>query len=779
MKFGGFLLGLGLLVAGCQLVLGDFKLDKSGSCTAGAMQCVGTVLQTCSSAGTAWKNVAVCASETLCDATHGACQQPTCADGDRHCQDAKFQICKSTRDGWTDIQTCATAGQCSTDSGCTGEPCQAGTHQCNGAVFRVCKDDRSDWMDVATCASAALCSKDGCTQQACQPGQFQCAGAELQSCKDTLDGWNTVKICDSTVLCDQMSGTCHTSGCTTAGAFRCTDAALEQCADDLTGWSLKATCMGPGFCNAAQGTCTMQPCTPGAVQCSGAELAQCNSDSSGWKTLDTCATEGLCQQTLTAGATTCVPPACAQGATQCADAQPQICSADLTAFKPNGAPCATPDLCNAGSGTCTSPMCDAGQRTCSTAQPVACNAGRTAFVADGPPCASAALCNPATGTCGNQVCIAGQLRCDPDNPTHLQRCSDDLTGWDSTPCDICDTAELCNASIGAATCDTTSCLEPACVAGTPHCGAGGTTLEVCNSGRTAYTPCDTCATSDLCSLSLNTTPFSCKTGACTQPSCSPTDLWCGGTGNTKLYQCPASRINTQPVLLDTCVTNGLCELSHSKNETKCEAPTCAVTDTWCGGSGNTALYQCPASRINSQATVLDTCATSALCDLTHSKNETKCEAPTCTAGAFFCGGTGNKSLYQCPASRIASQATALDTCLTSGLCDLTRSKSETKCEPPVCATGDTQCAGTDMTKLQMCNSDRTGFTDCDTCTTADLCTASLGAKTCNSSACFSCATGEAHCDTMENYETCKTDHSGFDITDCMGAGCDETMGGCL
>jgi hypothetical protein len=780
MKFGGYLLGLALLVAGCQLVLGDFTLDKSGTCTHGAMQCVGNVLQSCNADGNGWSNVSVCASETLCDAAHAACQKPTCADGDRHCQDAEFQVCKSTRDGWSNVQACASASQCSTDTGCTDQPCQPGMHQCNGAVFQTCKADQSGWLDDMPCPSAALCTKDGCGMSQCAAGQFQCVGAELQTCNDGLTGWTTVKTCDSAALCDVMSGMCHTGGCTNPGAFRCSDAgALERCADDLSAWLPFATCMGAAYCDAMQGTCTAQPCTPGVYQCSAAELQVCNSDSSGWKAVDTCETAGLCQQTLTLGATTCAKPACAAGATQCVNAEPQVCSADRTGFKANGPACATPDLCNAGSGTCTAPMCDPGQTTCDGAQPKICNPGRTDYVASGPPCASTALCNSTTGTCGDQTCFAGQLRCDPANPTHLERCNDDLTDWDPTPCDICETAELCSASLGAATCDATSCEEPVCDAGTPHCGGTGTNLEICNSGRTGYTPCDTCATPDLCTLSLNTKPFSCATGACTMPSCATTDIWCGGNGSTVLYQCPASRINTQAVVLDTCATSALCTLTHSKNETKCEAPTCALTDIWCGGSGNNVLYQCPASRINTQAAVLDTCATDALCTLTHTKSETKCEAPTCVAGAFFCGGTGNKSLYQCPASRIASQATALDTCVTSGLCDLTRSKSETKCEPPVCATGDTHCSGTGMSTLQMCNSDRTGYTDCETCATADLCTASLGAKTCNSTSCLACAVGEAHCDTSGNYETCKPDQSGFAITDCMGAGCDETMGGCL
>jgi len=247
---------------------------------------------------------------------------------------------------------------------------------------------------------------------------------------------------------------------------------------------------------------------------------------------------------------------------------------------------------------------------------------------------------------------------------------------------------------------------------------------MCNSGRTGYTSCQTCATKELCSVSLTTKPFSCTPTACTAPSCALTDRWCGGTGNKTLYQCPSSRINSQANALVTCVTNGLCELTHQKGETACELPSCDVADLWCAG-------------------------------------------------------TGNKTLYQCPASQINAQATALGSCATNGLCELSRSEGKTSCDAPKCAVGATRCGGTDDKTLQMCNGDQTGFTDCDTCSTAALCTDSLGAKACNTTACLACALGEAHCNASGDYETCEANRTGFTVTDCMGNGCDEAMGGCL
>jgi hypothetical protein len=730
---GTWLFGFVLLVGGCHKFFTDYRLEESGSvdCARGAVQCVGNVLQGCSADGASWVNLSVCASETLCDKTQGVCLPATCAAGERRCDGADLQVCSATRDGWALLQHCASAARCSAESGsCTDQPCMPGMLQCNGNLLQSCKDDQSGWNDLFTCESSALCNKaaGSCDDAKCQVGTFNCDGAQLQACNDTRSGWTPVRTCETEALCDEVNGSCGAVACTTAGAFRCTDAgALERCADDLTGWAPLAMCQSGAYCDAINGACSEMPCQPGAHQCSGDTLVECKADRSGWSALDECDSEALCQQTLSAGLTACVAPSCEAGATRCVDGQPQICNAGRTDFRANGDACATVELCNGGTATCATPVCAPSDRHCVGAQPETCNPGRTEFVDDGAPCASVALCNLTTGTCGEQKCVAGQLRCDPANPTHLQRCTADLTGWESEPCDICATAELCSASLAAATCDATSCKEPVCTAGEPRCAGGGTdqgkVLEMCNSGRTGYTSCQTCATSGLCDLSLKTKPFACTATACTAPSCALTDRWCGGTDNKELYQCPASRINSQATKLDTCETPRLCQLAHDQGKTTCVEPSCNLTDLWCAGAGNKTLYKCPASRVN-------------------------------------------------------SEATALGACLSNGLCELSRQQGKTTCEAPKCAVGGTQCGGTGTKTLQMCNSERTGFTDCDTCSTAQLCTDSLGAATCDASACATCSPSEARCNASGNYETCKPDLTGFTVTDCLGNGCDD-QSGCL
>lgn len=727
-------LALLLLLQGCEerFSAAEPESEQVGSsCTSGSFQCAGNVLQTCNASGTGWDNQSICASEALCDAAQRTCVPPACDTGARRCQDAEAQLCNPARNGWTTLQTCTSASRCNGETGsCTDDPCSPGALQCNGAVLQACSADRSAWNVVSTCGSPALCNKDAglCNPSVCEAGEFHCNGAELQTCNATLDGWTTLQICDSVVLCDQTQGTCGKSACSTPGIFRCTRAGgLERCSDDLTGWLPLLSCPSAAQCDAVRGICSDTPCTPGARQCNGETLEACNADRTGWEEVMRCATDGLCQQTLSGTSSTCALPACDAGQTQCDQAQPQICNAARTGYKPNGPACASVELCNAASGTCANPVCDPNQARCTGAQPEICNPGRTGYAPNGAPCASVALCNDATGTCGNQACVAGQLRCDPLNPTHLQRCKDDLTDWEAEPCDVCETAALCNASLGAGTCGATSCREPVCTAGQPHCGGSGTdtgkVLEVCNAGRTGYDPCQTCVTPELCDASRSKTPFSCTATACTAPSCNPSDLWCGGSGNVALYQCPPSRINTQATLLDTCVTNGLCEAAHQKGATKCDAPSCALSDRWCGGNGNLSLYQCPASRINTQATVLDTCKSNALCEASRQAGKSTCQAPACSSGQTKCGGSGST--------------------------------------------------------LQMCKSDLTGYADCDTCSSAALCADSLGASSCSSSACHACIAGESRCNDDGDYETCKPDGSGVTVTDCDDYGCDEESGGCI
>jgi hypothetical protein len=713
---GALVFGVLLLTAGCQKLFGDYSVAGSSItsvCEPNTVQCYSNTLQRCSADGLVLKNEHPCASAVLCDAERGVCTPPTCAAGERRCNGAELQGCNSDRNGWLRLASCSSAAHCSADAGlCTEQPCEAGKTQCNGPIFQACNDTRTGWSDVgAPCASAALCdSLAGCASSTCSAGNVRCQGGELQSCNDALNGWVTTKTCDSPALCDSDAKTCRPAGCTTPGAFRC-DAlgALERCADDLTAWLPVQPCESAAHCDALNGRCNTAPCTAGAHQCNGADLQVCNGK--GWDSIETCESDGLCQQALANDESKCREPACAAGSFQCNGAQPQVCNAALTGYRDNGAPCMTAELCSSDTGTCGEPVCEAGQTRCTGAQPEICNPGRTMFVSHGDECASASLCSFETGTCDDVVCLAGQKRCNPANPTQLQICNEQLDGWDD--CDTCATAQLCSASIGSAACGASACVEPTCAIG---------------------------------------------------------DRWCGGTDNRTLYQCPASRINTQAVALDTCDSNGLCEATRADAmRTMCIEKTCSLQDRWCGGTGNRTLYKCPPSLINSQAIALDECATNGLCVQAHSTpNAMTCPEPACATPGYSCAGTGSRVLQFCNTER--TQLMPCDTCDTAALCTASLTPAPTacnmnSCEAPACAAGEKSCSGT---TLQICNASRTGFVALATCGSATLCMNSLTPV--NQMTCDQCVADTFQCDDAQPQE-CSAPANGPAVWEDVGEPC--------
>jgi hypothetical protein len=222
-------------------------------------------------------------------------------------------------------------------------------------------------------------------------------------------------------------------------------------------------------------------------------------------------------------------------------------------------------------------------------------------------------------------------------------------------------------------------------------------------------------------VSLAAAATSCDATSCQEPSCALTDVWCGGTDNRTLHQCPASRINTEAEVLDVCATAGLCAQTHAEGKLLCNQPTCALTDLWCGGTGNRTLYKCPPSRINSEPELLGTCATNGLCEQAHAQGSTSCPEPACAVGQTQCGGTGNRTLRTCNGERTGF--VDCDMCDTSALC--TDSLSQTTCSTStcrVCLAGQKQCSGS---QLQICNASRDGWTNLELCASSALCTSSL------------------------------------------------------
>jgi hypothetical protein len=392
--------------------------------------------------------------------------------------------------------------------------------------------------------------------------------------------------------------------------------------------------------------------------------------------------------------------------------------------------------------------CTTGQYQCNGATLEVCNADRTGRDPV-TTCETEGLCQltlsqltPSAGsiTCAPPLCDAGDYHCDAAQP---QVCNAGRTGFrnNGSPCA---TADLCVAATG-------TCEPPVCVPGQTRCT--GAEPEECNPGQTGYAPKGLpCASATLCNPG---------TGTCGDVVCSRGQTRCDPVNPTRLQRCKDTLDGWDAC--DTCATARLCSVSVGAatcDATACREPTCNTGDVWCGGTGERELHACPASRMNTEPDVLDVCATAGLCDQSHDQEKTMCNEPTCALTDLWCGGSGNRTLYKCPPSRINSEPENLGTCLTNGLCEQAHAQGRTSCPSPACAVGQTQCGGTGNSTLRMCNTERTGYQDCDTCGSSALCTDSLSATVCNTSACHVCLAGQKQC-TGSQLQGCNADHDGW------------------
>lgn len=652
--------------------------------------------------------------------------------------------------------------------------CAEGAVQCVGNVLQTCNGD--GWDNAAVCASESLCDPNAgvCRTPECAAGERRCLDAALQLCNGTRDGWLELSTCATAAHCSTQAGGCMEVPCE-PGEVQCNGAVLQSCKEDQSGWGELVTCASAALCDEVGRGCK-QGCTPGEFQCQGEQLQTCSDTLDSWTTVQVCESDALCD----ALAGSCREGGCSSpGGFRCTEAGIlERCMDDLTAWTSEAA-CASVAHCDAVNGQCMDEPCAAGQYQCNGATLEVCNAERNGrdVVAI---CESEGLCQltleQGSLTCEAPRCMVGDFQCEGAQP---QICNAGLTGYRDNGT-ACPTAELCNelkgtcdqaaCEVGQTTCmgaqplqcnpgqtgyeprglpcpsaalcnpGTGTCGDEECVAGQMRCDPlDPTHLQLCNDMLTGWVECDICATDRLCTVSL-ASATSCDETACQEPTCALTDTWCGGTGNRTLTQCPPSRINSEAVALDVCATAGLCTQTHAQGKLLCNEPGCNLTDLWCGGTGDRTLYKCPASRINSQPDVLGTCATNGLCEQAHAQGSTSCPQPACTVGQKQCGGTGNRTLRQCNSERTGF--VECDTCDTTALC--TESLSQSTCTAStcrVCAAGQKQCNGS---QLQVCNADRDGWTNLALCGSSALCTGSLTPV--SQMACDTCVAGTRGCD---------------------------------
>jgi len=462
-------------------------------CEPASTRCNEGMLQVCvrfdaqSPAG--WLDQYNCGTPELCsDGPPAFCQRGACQAGEVSCEGATPRVCNAAQTGWDALDACPSAGHCSTvDAQCPGgapcclvEPCTAGELRCNEGRLEECQSDATGWSARDTCQTPELClsglagcgggASCSCAAPACDAGEVRCTGATLQRCNAGRTDWEFVSECGSEALCQRglalEPARCDAPACS-PGQFSCDGAVLRSCLPDLTDFTFADECVGPAFCNAATGKCDAAPCDPGERSCNGAQI--------------------------------------------------QVCSADQTGFEPNGAPCATPELCiddNASNVRCDPPRCNVDQFECfGTNQLQVCNAGRTGFVNAAAPCLRPDLCSAERRRC--DFCFPGRQECNP-TLTASRVCS--LSGNFFGPETFCPLG--CVSASGQ--CQT-------CNVGDYICSNGN--LQRCNDGR-SFTPLNR---STDCA---NGQQVSCNNGSVVRNGCPP-GLACGGTGQCVCTPGPA------------------------------------------------------------------------------------------------------------------------------------------------------------------------------------------------------------------------------------------------
>ena len=158
-----------------------------------------------------------------------------CTAGAKQCSGTKLQTC--TNNAWVDTTDCGALGCNSTTKACNAAVCTAGAKQCSGTKLQTCTNNA--WVDSETCAYG--CSGGVCNNPTCDVGEKQCLSNVLQKCNSTRTGWETDQTCDATYGCNSTSKTCNVcvngnQKCSTSdNYFTCDDGQWSTSTTDCTG----------------------------------------------------------------------------------------------------------------------------------------------------------------------------------------------------------------------------------------------------------------------------------------------------------------------------------------------------------------------------------------------------------------------------------------------------------------------------------------------------------------------------------------------------------------
>jgi len=236
--------------------------------------------------------------------------------------------------------------------------------------------------------------------------------------------------------------------------------------------------------------------------------------------------------------------------------------------------------------------------------------------------------------------------------------------------------------------------------------------------------------------------------------CDPGQTRCRGAD---LEACSSDTSNWQ--LVESCATTDLCELGRTSGGSHCEPPACAAQDRVCEGNRLRLCNPGQTGFVDEQI-----CAASQRCDPRQG-----CSAPPCNSGERRCNGA---QIEICDAQQGDFIAAPDGLCVSAQLC--TQGQGGTVvCSEPVCAAEQFRCEGS---LLQRCADGRNAWLDFQRCASAELCDETLGPQGCLAP---SCEAGALRC-VGENLELCRDARDGSDpVAACATAGgCDPTALAC-
>ena len=194
---------LGLACASCSDDSGDD--DKGNACSASV--CLNGQLTACVN-GVASAPV-TCPNG--CNAEENACAEAsitTCTEGAKQCSGNLLQVCANN--AWTTSETCANGCENNACKPSASTTCTEGAKQCSGNLLQVCANNA--WTTSETCAN-------GCENNACKsPSSSGGGDAEGDGCDyDTFSEYcngSTLVYCadDDTIVmedCSEYSAECH------------------------------------------------------------------------------------------------------------------------------------------------------------------------------------------------------------------------------------------------------------------------------------------------------------------------------------------------------------------------------------------------------------------------------------------------------------------------------------------------------------------------------------------------------------------------------------------